>query len=386
MAALRALKLSLTEACNLRCHYCYQRRRRRTTMTRPTLRAALELAARLGNGQTDLVLSGGEPLLAEELVTMALDRHPRGRTRLITNGTLLHPALLDRLNESQAQLQISADGVAEAQAGRGPDTWEVLDRWLPAIRTGHPDLWARRFTLAMTVTPRNVDHLSSSVTWALAHDVRRLEISLACGLTRDWGRSACTVLTGEMQRVLALSRDHRRLANGIPVTYLQPQPLAGRPANAPCAAPDVGALAVAADGGVHGCGVLADVARWHPSPVVQHAAAILNLGQVDDPDLPARWQRHLSHPSRMLPPPHARASGERRCVDCRRREQCVICPLAGPEPNHAPDAHCLFERLAHRGRRVMAETDPLAASLIGMGTQPEVAAALAKLVARAHHF
>jgi len=385
VSALNVMKLSLTEDCNLRCRYCYQRQRRREPMTRATLDAALELAARLGDDQTILVLSGGEPLLAEDLVLSALDHHPPGRTRLLTNGTLLHESLLDRMSRARAQLQISADGIAAAQAGRGSGTWEALDRRLDMLRTQEPDLWAHRFTLAMTVTPQNVVHFSRSVAWALGHDVRRLEITLACGLTRHWGRAACRALAREMARVLTLSRDHRQGVNRIPATFLQPRSGADHAGDAPCAAADVHALAVATDGGVHGCGVLADVARWHPSPTIRRAAAALHLGRVDDPGLPARWLRRQMHTTPVMPPTSQRSSGRRNCGDCHRRDQCLVCPLAGPEPSHAPDAHCLFERLAHHGRRFITADDPLVTSLMEKGAELAVATALSAMVARAQN-
>jgi len=83
-------------------------------------------------------------------------------------------------------------------------------------------------------------------------------------------------------------------------------------------------------------------------PALVRAAARLALGHIDDPDLDARWQHRVTTPAAPLFPRIRRTAPGRRCRDCRWLRQCVVCPAAGPDPERAPDAHCLYQRLLAR--------------------------------------
>ncbi|MEZ4386926.1 MAG: radical SAM protein [Candidatus Krumholzibacteriia bacterium] len=354
-APLRSLKLTLTEACNLGCPYCYQRRGPRRTMTVATLQAALDLAARLGRGRADLVLSGGEPLLVRDLVqTVLADPRAQGRVRLITNGTLLDAALVGRLAAADASLQISCDGAEAAQEARAPGTWLAVMSTLAAIRAAHPRYWRRRTSVAMIVTPQNVDLLAEGVATLIAADVRRVLVGLVRGREAAWGEVACAALARAMGRVFVTSLRHRRRTGRIPVAYLQP--VAGELAlgDDACGAGSLRSLAVAADGRVQGCSFLADAARWHPATAAADAAAALEFGRVDDPDLDERWRRAVGTAAPPLFPVARRRAPRGPCAACLLVQRCLVCPLAGPDPAVVPDAHCLFQRLGHRHRRALA--------------------------------
>lgn len=344
---LHSLTLTLTEACNLACPYCFQHPRGSAAMSTSTLRASLDLAARLGGQDCTVVLSGGEPLLVLDLVRQAI----AGRTasiRLLTNGTLLDRGLLFELVAADVELQISCDGVAAAQDQRAPDTWAGIAGILASLRKDAPSFLQRRVSLAMVITPANVGLLSRSVAWALASGCAQIVVEPARGLAADWGAEACALLWREMTRVVALARREQRRSGRAPLAILQPVSALGRMSPDACDAASLRSLTVAADGQVQGCGYLASAARRHRTPALVRAAARLALGHIDDPDLDARWQHRVTTPAAPLFPRIRRTAPGRRCRDCRWLRQCVVCPAAGPDPERAPDAHCLYQRLLAR--------------------------------------
>ena len=91
--------LHLTDACNLRCRYCYVRQSNHS-MTLDTAKAVVDLAAE-DPGHHGLIFFGGEPLLQRQLiydtVAYAQSLHLPGKFhyKITTNGTLLDREFLD---------------------------------------------------------------------------------------------------------------------------------------------------------------------------------------------------------------------------------------------------------------------------------------------------
>ncbi len=91
------VKIKLTWRCNLRCQMCnYWRQERRNTLSPELLRATIDELAELGCGK--IHLSGGEPLLREDLFELIEEMVARGiQVNLTTNGTLLTLESAERL-------------------------------------------------------------------------------------------------------------------------------------------------------------------------------------------------------------------------------------------------------------------------------------------------
>lgn len=111
---IRYLILWLTDACNLRCRYCYRppvEQPRSLPLEVAEKAIALALAASL---PVHLQLSGGEPTLVPELLTALLQRlqsRPAHLTvGLQTNATCLTPELVQLLQAVRVQVGVSLDG------------------------------------------------------------------------------------------------------------------------------------------------------------------------------------------------------------------------------------------------------------------------------------
>jgi uncharacterized protein len=174
--------LHVTNACNLRCTYCYLHKTDEA-MSEETGRAAVDAIFRsaTANGfrAVKLKYAGGEATLNFRLIRtlhryawqqasrLGLDL----REVILSNGIALTPALLDWLHAEGVRLMISLDGAAEAhdaqrvfQNGRGSFEWVARGLERAVARGVQPHL-------SITVTARNADRLAEAVAFAIERDL-----------------------------------------------------------------------------------------------------------------------------------------------------------------------------------------------------------------------
>ena len=158
MPAFREFVLKVHQRCNLACDYCYvyeladQSWRERPAAMAPDVwqAAALRIgehATRHGLDRVDVVLHGGEPLLAgrKALVRLITDVRavvPGARFSTQTNGALLDARMLDALAGHGVRIGVSLDGPPEQhdrhrrhRDGRGS---HALARRALGLLAGHP--------------------------------------------------------------------------------------------------------------------------------------------------------------------------------------------------------------------------------------------------------
>ncbi|MFH1843713.1 MAG: radical SAM protein [bacterium] len=125
---LSLLALTVTEQCNLRCHYClhdtprnWVRPHRNHNMSLATALAALHYFAEHCRDTTAPIISfyGGEPLLRFDLIQAVVTEirshpdWPSFHLTVDTNGTLLTGEIIEFLVREKIHLQISLDGPLE---------------------------------------------------------------------------------------------------------------------------------------------------------------------------------------------------------------------------------------------------------------------------------
>lgn len=146
---LKTVVLHVTEACNLRCAYCYEQRENSNLAPAMGVRVGRKAVEFLfdhsGNSEeVVLVFFGGEPLLnmrtirsvTEYAEHLGKERGKRVNFALTTNGTLLNDRNIDFFETHSVGITVSLDGVEEVQDRyrRFPDgrpTYQVI---LPRIR------------------------------------------------------------------------------------------------------------------------------------------------------------------------------------------------------------------------------------------------------------
>ncbi len=195
---------NLTRRCNLECAHCYI-----AAGPRETAIGELDTAACLGivdqvlavNPAPMLILSGGEPLLREDLTHIARYASEKGATVVVgTNGTLLTDERIAGLKAAGVRgFAVSVDSLRPAyhdnfRHGRGSlaDTQGALAR-LTRQRLD--------FIIQTTVTKGNRAELASLVEWA----ARQGAVSFNCYFLVSTGRGAALTDLGpaDYEAVLA---------------------------------------------------------------------------------------------------------------------------------------------------------------------------------------
>jgi uncharacterized protein len=202
--------LHVTNACNLRCAYCYLTQTDEA-MDEATGRAAVEAifrsALRHGFQMVKLKYAGGEAILNFRLVR-ALHEYAQGlanrtglglREVVLSNGVALSHPVLDFIREGGMRLMVSLDGVgithdAQRTLPNGRGSFALAARGVDrAISRGV------RPYLSITVTSRSVDGIADAVAFALDRD---LLFNLNFYRDNDHSRT-CKDLWAEDERLIA---------------------------------------------------------------------------------------------------------------------------------------------------------------------------------------
>jgi len=174
--------LHVTNACNLRCPYCYVHKSAEG-MDEPVGRAAIEALIRSAIdhdfGAVKLKYAGGEASLNHRLM-VKLQAFARERTAehglqlhatLLSNGVALSRALVDTLKAEGIKVMISLDGVGEQHDVQRPfvngrPSFAFVERTIAQLieqdHTPH---------LSITITNRNAGGLADVVRFALERDL-----------------------------------------------------------------------------------------------------------------------------------------------------------------------------------------------------------------------
>ena len=183
--------LHVTNACNLRCPYCYLHKNSEQ-LDEPTGRAAIaaviKSAVNHGFSAVKLKYAGGEASLNHSLV-VALHRYAseqatqagiRLYATVLSNGVRLSANLVELCKAEQIRLMISLDGLGDHHDSQRPfangkPSFHLVERTIgELIEQGHPP------HLSITITNRNISGVPDVVRFALE---RNLTFSL--NLFRD---------------------------------------------------------------------------------------------------------------------------------------------------------------------------------------------------------
>ena len=160
---------NLTRRCNLECAHCYIAAGPSETAadeltTAECLRIADEIVAL--NPAPMFILSGGEPLLRDDLETIAAHAAQRGATVVVgTNGTLLTDERITRLRDAGVQgVAVSVESLRPAYHDRFRHGHGSLQATLDAVE--RLACHGLDFVIQTTLTRGNRDELRDLVEWA----------------------------------------------------------------------------------------------------------------------------------------------------------------------------------------------------------------------------
>lgn len=257
------LTFILTEQCNLRCRYCYQKEFRDIAMPVEVAIKAMHAAVERGADSLALTFFGGEPLLESQAMfqIMAAARrleHERQipiTAKVPTNGLLLDEGILEQAAACRLFISLSFDGVQPAQpaqdAGRvtptGEGSFAAASAALAKLVT-----WGRPFAVYSVVTPANVRHLAASRRYLW--DAGARIIINALDYAADWDERAVRELMDQYRQVGEL---YRKLLKRREYFYLEPfdSRIAQwtRASDAHRCSPGISQLTVGPDGTLYGC-------------------------------------------------------------------------------------------------------------------------------------
>ena len=202
---LRSMWLYVTEGCNLRCRYCFNRDelfRSARVLDIPSLYRIVDSFLALVGGEPDspdprIVLFGGEPTLHPEVIDRVLSythqRDQRVRFLLITNGTRLGElsSLLSRwAREYHFRVQLSIDAVPGEESERASTIGR--HRYDEALRTGIGVLKrdAVPFSIRATLTPAVLHRYAATYRSFVALYDRLSTIAPSITMMPDFVRSS----------------------------------------------------------------------------------------------------------------------------------------------------------------------------------------------------
>ena len=136
---MESLVLNVTNACNLKCKYCFVHKEEPHFMSLETAIQAVEYGQK--NKRKDsffIVFFGGEPLLCYDTIIKPLVEYVKEKQynvnfSITTNGTLLTKEKVDFLKQNNFCLLFSFDGSKETQDYNRSDSFDTIIKNIPYL-------------------------------------------------------------------------------------------------------------------------------------------------------------------------------------------------------------------------------------------------------------
>jgi sulfatase maturation enzyme AslB (radical SAM superfamily) len=197
-------------------------------MSPQTIEKAIDFFYPYLDKKTDVILFGGEPLLAYKNVkhtVSLLEAKNGGSTKedeqkeftyyLTTNGMLINDVMLDYFQRYSFGLMLSFDGLTQDTA-RQAGSHKKLHRLIRHIRENYPDI---DFSLNSVFTPETVSYISDSYRYIIESGVREALFSLSS--IQPWDEPALQELEVQLDKLTGYLLEYYRENREIPVTYFQ---------------------------------------------------------------------------------------------------------------------------------------------------------------------
>jgi|Deesub1362A_J573_1020465.scaffolds.fasta_scaffold00051_116 radical SAM protein with 4Fe4S-binding SPASM domain len=212
---------NFTNRCNLKCKHCYQSAGKALD-NELSLEEKLDTVHQLASANLPyLALSGGEPLLSEDIFPVAKEASSLGiYTSIATNGTLLTKKIVKRLKVSGiSYIQVSVDGAFPElhDSFRGVEgCWK---RTIKGIKNAVEE--GLTVSIATTITTYNYHHFDEILQLAKKLKVNKLTIYnfIPTGRGRDIVKND---LSPQMRETI-LKKAQKELSNGFDVLTTAPQ-------------------------------------------------------------------------------------------------------------------------------------------------------------------
>lgn len=220
----KKIMLILTENCNLRCKYCYEMNKQRSTMDFETAKGILQKSLSEMDGYESIVieLHGGEPFLnfdlirkIDEFVMSNYDYPVLFRTT--TNGTCMSKEIKEWLYErrDRYEIMLSLDGKREDHdlnriTAGNQGSFDLIDLDFFA------DTW-KNCPVSMTVSEDTLPNLAANTIWI---QERGMDCLNAFQWATAWDLEKCyPVLKRELKKLVEYYTEHPEKHMSLLVNY-----------------------------------------------------------------------------------------------------------------------------------------------------------------------
>jgi len=192
------LVLHLTEACNLRCKYCFMKLGSKR-MSEEVAMSSIDLLLANCKEYARVTFYGGEPLLEEPLLRKVTEyvrkkSHLEVALGIVTNGTLINDSFLEYAQNNNIQIAVSYDGLKNDDNRLNEDGCALLDvnRLSDAITT-------HQIISSSVITTQNVDILYDNVVHLKELGFRHMNLFL--DYTSIWKSEHVQLLRTAYERI-----------------------------------------------------------------------------------------------------------------------------------------------------------------------------------------
>ena len=170
--------ISITNKCNLRCSYCYERHLNTEygNLSDETMHKIAEFINKRRDGGT-IYLFGGEPLLYKDKVKFFCENLIAKEFVITTNGTLLDEEFIKWCADRKVIINMSHDGSECAE--RGADR-ELLDKNLKTLLKYQPET-----LFQLVYTQKSLPHLYNNIMYLKGLGVKKVSAAMDAFLVPD---------------------------------------------------------------------------------------------------------------------------------------------------------------------------------------------------------
>lgn len=310
----------LTDDCNFKCSYCYQRRAKKY-LDISIAKEALDFFWPFLKGECFINFYGGEPLLAfdtmREIICL-IDKKNNGQEKevkysIATNGSLLDDSRLSFFEKNKFSVLISFDGHAQ-EVARQKGSFNFLVSCIQKI-LDHPGIVLETNSV---FTPDTVGLLSKSMQLIMELGVPNASVVLSS--LSPWDTSALSRLQDELARLRQYILSFCQKSGTFPVDLFRTNPKKGIFG---CFAGN-DRMALAPDGTLWGCFLIADLLKDKKSSA-DYRSYFFGTLETFLKKYNRIYPKVLSHHATLRQDYFF--TSKSFCAQCDKLEGCVVCPM-----------------------------------------------------------
>lgn len=199
-------RLYLTENCNLKCKYCYEKNKTTNEINFESIKSIIDYEIKQNNKNSLINFYGGEPLLRKDLIYKTIDYIKSQNTKttfnfgLATNGMLLDDEFLKYMKKNNfTHIAYSLDGNKDVQnrnriTADGKGTFDTVEKNAKKALKNFKNVVAM-----VTVTKNTLQNLSDSIEYLIYLGFKI--INLQFDYTADWNDKDLAMIENEYRKV-----------------------------------------------------------------------------------------------------------------------------------------------------------------------------------------